>query len=61
MPELFELLSVHTKNLLVLLNHRNPNGMMIHQEKADIQLIQAIIEKRKTELNILPLSPVSHL
>jgi len=59
MPELFELLLIHTKKLLALLNHRNPNGIMIHQEKTDIQLIQSTIEKRKTELSLLSLSPIS--
>ncbi|HEV7782091.1 MAG TPA: hypothetical protein VGO58_12545 [Chitinophagaceae bacterium] len=58
MPELFDLLVIHTKELLDLLNHRSPDGMLIYQKKTDIQLIQSLIERRKAELRVLPMSVI---
>ena len=47
--ELCDLLVKNTRELLVLLNQKRPDGMTLFHKKSDDELIQFAIENKKSE------------
>ena len=49
LSELCDLLVTNTEELLELLNHRGSNGHLLRGKKADVEIIQSVIRKKKSE------------
>ena len=49
LSELCDLLVKNTAELLVLLNHRGSNGYLLRVKRADVEIIQSVIRKKKSE------------
>jgi hypothetical protein len=48
LPELCELLVTNTTELLVLMNKKNTDGLLLFDKKKDVELIQSTIVKRRS-------------
>ena len=49
LSELCDLLVKNTAELLELLNHRGSNGYLLRVKRADVEIIQSVIRKKKSE------------
>ena len=49
LSELCDLLITNTEELLELLNHRSSNAKALGDKKADVEIIQSVIRKKKSE------------
>lgn len=49
LSELCDLLVTHTTELLELLNHRGSNEYLLLDKRAEVEMIQSVIRKKKSE------------
>ena len=58
LPELCELLVIHTTELLNLMNQKGADGYLLRDRKKDVETIQVAILKKKTGSARLSTFPV---
>jgi hypothetical protein len=61
LAELCDLLATNTTELLALLNNRGSNGSLLHDKRADVEIIQSVIKKKKSENKAISVSSPSIL